>query len=115
MQLKKSQLALAASALFASVPFAAHAVTVSFTQPTANETVSGVLQGSNCEVRGSGIARVRFYFDTTLISTDSAWPWQCSVDTTKVPNGRHRIRAVAYDSAGVANDKIGRASCRERV
>jgi len=104
MPLKKTPLALAASALFASAPFAAHAVSVSFTQPTANSTVSGVLQGSACEVRGTGIARVRFYFDTTLISTDSAAPWQCSIDTTKVPNGRHRIRAVAYDSAGAAND-----------
>ncbi len=104
MQLNKSQLALAASALFASVPFAAHAVTVSFNQPSANATVSGVLQGSSCEVRGSGIARVRFYFDSTLMSTDSASPWQCSIDTTKFPDGRHRIRAVAYDSAGTSND-----------
>ena len=76
MKLQKTPLALAASALLASVPFAAHAASASFSNPTSNQTVSGVLQGSACEVRGTGISWVRFYWDYDLVSTDKAAPFQ---------------------------------------
>src|SRR5688572_25192353 len=103
MKFQKTPLALAASALLASAPFTAHALSGAFVQPTSEQTVSGVLQGSACEVRGSGISWVRFYWDYDLVSTDKAGPFQCSIDTTKYPNGRHRVRAVYYDSAGANN------------
>jgi len=105
MTFQKTSIALAVLALSSTIPFAADAApTVSITAPTANQNVSGVLQGSACAVTGTNIARVRFYFDTTLMSTDDAAPWQCNIDTRQFPNGRHRIRVVAYDSAGAAND-----------
>jgi hypothetical protein len=103
MKLHKTPFALAAGAMLASAPFAAHAVSGAFVKPTSEQTVSGILQGSACEVRGSGISWVRFYWDLDLVSTDKAAPFQCSIDTTKYPNGRHRVRAVYFDSAGANN------------
>ena len=99
MKFQKTPLALAASALLSSAPFAAHALSGAFVQPTSEQTVSGVLQGSACEVRGSDITSVNFYWDYAFIGTDKAGPFQCpAIDTTKFPNGKHRVRAVFFDS-----------------
>ena len=104
MKFQKTPLALAASALLSSAPFAAHALSGAFVQPTSEQTVSGVLQGSACEVRGSDITSVNFYWDYAFIGTDKAGPFQCpAIDTTKFPNGKHRVRAVFFDSKGNNN------------
>src|SRR5688500_13782657 len=104
MKFQKTPLALAAGALLSSAPFAAHALSGAFVQPTSEQTVSGVLQGGACEVRGSDIASVNFYWDYTFIGTDKTGPFQCpAIDTTKFANGKHRVRAVYFDSKGNNN------------
>ena len=77
--------------------------TVSFKAPTSGGTLSGSFSNSSaCEVTGSGIARVVFFLDATQLNTESAAPWNCSIDTRKFANGTHTLKAVGYNSAGVA-------------
>ncbi|MGE5639334.1 MAG: Ig-like domain-containing protein [Clostridia bacterium] len=82
-----------------------------FKAPTAGATVSGILNGgTKCYVNGSGsIARVTFTVDGNAVNTDStpADGMQCQLDTTKLANGSHSLRANAYDASGnVKSDVI---------
>src|SRR5262245_21591010 len=78
------------------------APTVSFAAPAAGATISGSVSGSGCEATGTGISRVEFFMDNTLLNTDTSAPWQCTLDTRNFANGTHTLRAVAYNSAGVS-------------
>jgi hypothetical protein len=75
-----------------------------FKSPRMGNTVSGVLQGTTCYVAGSGVARVQFYLDSTLLNTDTTMSdgMQCALDTRRFPNGTHRLRAIAYTSSGAS-------------
>src|SRR5688572_27531338 len=95
---------LAAAAAFASSSAFA-APTVSFKQPTAGKTVSGVLSGSACEAVGTNIRYVRFYVDNVQLSIDGGAPWNCSIDTRKYSNGTHALRVQAHDNAGVSSSQ----------
>lgn len=76
---------------------------VTFTAPAEGATISGSFGNSSvCEVTGTGISRVVFFMDTTQLNTESAAPWNCSVDTRLFANGTHTLRAVAYDAAGAS-------------
>jgi len=48
----------------------------------------------------SGISNVEFYIDGELIQSDTKTPYECSLDTTKINDGSHIIKVVAYDLAG---------------
>src|SRR5687767_9361076 len=75
------------------------APSVSFSAPGNGGTVSGTLSGTACQVStASSFYRVRFFVDSTTLNTDYDSPYNCSLDTRTLSNG-----------------KIGRASCRERV
>src|SRR5439155_388244 len=76
----------------------AGATEIWFKAPVHGATVVGVLQNEKCYVNGRGVNRVEFYVDGKLISTDSnmADGMSCVIDTTKVANGTHDIKAVAY-------------------
>ncbi|HWM41957.1 MAG TPA: Ig-like domain-containing protein, partial [Burkholderiales bacterium] len=75
---------------------------VTFTAPGAGATISGSISGTSCAVTGTGISRVEFFMDSTLLNTDTSSPWQCTADTRNFSNGTHTLRAVAYNSAGVS-------------
>ena len=114
MQFRKSPIAVAAFALFGALPLAAQAqstpapssgsLDVWFKAPKAGSTVSGVLNGgTSCYVKASGsVARVEFSVDGNGLNTDSrpSDGMQCALDTTRLSNGVHELRADAYDSSG---------------
>ena len=77
---------------------------VSWTAPTSGGTMTGNIQQSTsqCQVSGTGIARVVFFMDSTQLNTELTAPYLCNVDTTKFANGTHTLKAVATNSAGAA-------------
>src|SRR5688572_2954712 len=107
MSFQKRPIALATFALFATAPFAAHAVTVSFQQPTVNEVLGNVsyLNNSQCQVSGTDIRRVVFSITsqatgtTTALNTELNSPWNCTLNTKSFADGNYTLRAVAYDAA----------------
>ena len=101
MNLRIASCSLAVSA--AMMPMGATAApTVDFVKPSSGATLSGSIQSSACEVRGSKIRRVRFFLGSTALNTESESPWNCNLDTRKFSDGSHTLRAVAYDSAGAS-------------
>src|SRR5688572_24712531 len=107
MKFQKRPIALATFALFATAPFAAHAVTVSFQQPTVNEVLGNVsyLNNGQCQVSGTDIRRVVFSITsqatgiTTALNTELNSPWNCTLNTKSFADGNYTLRAVAYDAA----------------
>src|SRR4051812_41539534 len=94
---------LAANANAASTPApGAGSLDFWFKAPIANATVSGILSpGSTCYVNATGsVSKVTFSLDSTVLNADSTPSdgMQCSLDTTKFPNGAHALKAVATDS-----------------
>jgi hypothetical protein len=76
---------------------------VTFAAPAADRTVSGTLGGSACRVSASdnvGVAKVVFSVDGTTVGTDSSSPYSCSWNSAAAGDGRHALRATAYDAAG---------------
>ena len=76
------------------------APTVSITAPASGATVSGTVNvTANASDSGSGMARVDFYLDNVLTSSDTtapyAWSWNASAVT-----GSHTLGAKAFDNAG---------------
>ena len=95
------QLRICAFFFCATLPLVAQAaLTVSFRTPSAGQTVAGQLNKSACEVTGTEISRVTFYFDSTKLNIDENSPWNCNVDTTKFSNGVHVLKAVASNKGG---------------
>lgn len=80
---------------------------INLTSPTANATVTGTVNiaataGDN--PGGSSIAKVEFYVDDEMISSDTEEPYSASWDSTTVANGSVVISAKAYDAAGNTAD-----------
>src|SRR5437762_6567370 len=103
MKFSKTPIALAALAVCGALPLAAHAApTVSWSNPLSGATLSGTVSGSNCLVNTNGeVTRVVFWANSAQINNDYGAPFNCTFDTTKLPNGSYTLRAVAY------NDKNG--------
>ncbi len=78
--------------------------TAAITNLAADQTVYGTI---GVEVTASddiSLDRVELYGDTTLIQTLTASPFSFTLDTTVFSNGRHTVRAIAYDSIGLTGD-----------
>ncbi len=77
---------------------------VSWTAPASGGTMTGNIQQSTsqCQVSGTGIARVVFSMDSTQLNTELTAPYLCNIDTTKFANGTHTLKAVAYNSSGAS-------------
>jgi hypothetical protein len=73
---------------------------VSITSPTSGAIVSGTLTVSATASDNVGVARVEFYLDNILQSTDTSSPYSWSWNTTSASNGSHTLAAKAYDAAG---------------
>ncbi len=76
---------------------------VAFVSPKPNATVSGVRQGRGCLVSAgdrSGISRVVFSVDGRRLNVERQRPWNCFWNTRPLRDGRHSLRATAYDRAG---------------
>jgi len=78
-------------------------VSVSFTSPAPGARVSGVRAGRSCGVRAraaAGVRRVDFALDARRLGTDRRAPYACSLDTRRLAEGRHVLKAAAYDRRG---------------
>ena len=75
--------------------------TISFAAPSNNATISAL---TTCRVNANddrGIARVQFFVDGTLLSTDTSSSYTCTLDNKKYTNGAHTLRALVTDTAGL--------------
>ena len=66
------------------------------TNPSQGETVSGTV--SITTDAAAEIAKVEFYIDSTLTSTDTTSPFSWSWDTTQYSDASHTILVKGYDS-----------------
>lgn len=84
-----------------AIPVAADTVapTVSITAPSNNASISGTVNVTANASDNVGVAKVEFYADGSLKSTDTASPYAYSLDTTKLSNAMHQLTAKAYDAA----------------
>jgi phosphodiesterase/alkaline phosphatase D-like protein len=82
----------------------AETVTVTITNPTEGEQVSGTVTiiattSSNPRVSDTikAASKVEFYIDDIIIGTDASEPYQWDWDTTAESEGSHVIKVVAYN------------------
>jgi hypothetical protein len=75
------------------------APTVSITAPSGGTTVSGTVAINATASDNVGVAKVEFYVDGTLKSTDTTAPYSYSWNTTTYANSSHTLVAKAYDAA----------------
>jgi hypothetical protein len=78
------------------------APTVSFTAPSAGQTVSGTISYAANASDDAGVARVDFALDSNALFSDTSSPYAGSLDTTKLANGTHVLKATAFDAAGLS-------------
>src|SRR5207249_2232181 len=75
--------------------------TVSITAPTAGATVAGNVTVSASASDNVGVAGVQFKLDGANLGAEvSVPPYTVVWPTTLVPNGTHRLAAMAHDAAG---------------
>jgi len=80
---------------------------VSIAQPSHDgQVVTGTISISATATpnASSGIARVEFWLDDdTLLTSDTIAPYSVSLDTAALPDGLHRIEAIAFENDAVEN------------
>jgi hypothetical protein len=77
---------------------------VSVTAPANGATVSGTAVSCGANASDSnGVTQVQFFLDGAALSTDTASPYTCSFDATKLAAGTHTLRATATDGQGATN------------
>ena len=89
--------------------------TVAWRAPGNTATVSGVLRGTACEVMAwddRRVRRVRFYVDGKRVGTARYAPYICAIDTTKLSDGPHSLRAIAVDSSRKRTELTRRINVR---
>lgn len=74
--------------------------TTSITSPASGATVSGTISVTATASDNVAVAKVEFYLDGVLQSTDMTSPYAWSWTTTSTPNGSHNLMTKAYDAAG---------------
>ncbi len=78
-------------------------ITAAVTNPADGDTAAGTVNiTANASVSPSShsIGRVKFYIGGTLLSQDTAAPYEAPWDTSTVADGNHTIRAVAVAGSG---------------
>jgi hypothetical protein len=76
------------------------APTVSITAPVDGSTLSGVATLTADASDDTGVSRVGFTVDGTIVGEDTTAPYAFAWDTTGVADGLHTITAWASDAAG---------------
>lgn len=74
--------------------------TVQITSPLANQVVSGAVNFTANASDNVGVAKVDFYADSTLLSSDTSVPYSAVYATTAANNGSRVLKAIATDAAG---------------
>jgi hypothetical protein len=73
------------------------------TPPTISVSESGSSGSISLSANATdnvGVTKVEFYVDNALVATDTATPYQATVDSTTLTNGTHTLVGKAYDAAG---------------
>lgn len=78
----------------------ATAPTVSITAPTTNSTISGTVSVTASASDNVGVAKVEFYLNGTLKTSDTSTPYVYSLSTASLASGTYTLMAKAYDAAG---------------
>ena len=74
--------------------------TVFILYPANGSTVSETISISTAVSDNVGVAKINFYIDNTLKYVDNSYPYSYSWNTLTTGNGRHSVKAIAYDAAG---------------
>lgn len=86
---------------------------VEWISPRDGQTIDGIWQEaavdgrSPCLIAASddaGVTRVDVFLDGRFLNREHYAPWACGLDTTRIANGPHTLRAVARDAAGNTSD-----------
>lgn len=73
---------------------------VSLTAPLNGATLSGSVDVIASASDASGVSKVEFYVNGSLLASDSSPPFTTSWNTASVANGSYALMARAYDPAG---------------
>jgi len=116
MRLHYTPIAFGVLTMLAGASGAIAAPTVAIKAPVNGSTLkSGLIQGSpDCYVTGSNIAKVIFFVDGVQTNYDmnGSNGWGCYFDSTKLKDGSHSLKAVAYDAAGATATTTGTFSTK---
>ncbi len=74
--------------------------TVSLTAPASGTTVQGSVNWSASATDDTGVTRVDFLVEGTVVASDTTAPYAGTWDTSTVANGTRTLTAKAYDAAG---------------
>lgn len=84
-----------------NVPADTQPPTVQITAPAVNSTVSGTVNfTATATDTASGVTKVEFYINNTLVGTDNSSPYAYSWDTRAYRNESQLLEVRAYDGAG---------------
>lgn len=73
--------------------------TITLTSPALSGDVTGSTILSATASDGRGMGKVDFYAGSTLLASDSTFPYSYTWDTTKIANATYAITARAYDTS----------------
>lgn len=73
---------------------------VTLTSPVNGALLTGSATLSANASDNKGVSRVEFYYNSTLIGSDTVSPYSISWDTTLVPRSNYSLTAKAFDAAG---------------
>jgi hypothetical protein len=87
--------------LEAAAPLDTTPPSVTLTAPANGSTARGTISLTATASDDSGVTKVEFYCDGTVLEgTSMAPPYTALCNTTTLGNGRHSFNAKAYDAAG---------------
>lgn len=78
---------------------------VSLTSPSAGATLSGIVNINATATDNVAVAKVEFYIDASLVSSDTTSPYTYIWDTAGFSNGSHTLKVVAYDASSNTNNQ----------
>lgn len=73
---------------------------VAISSPSNNAELKGTVTITANASDNISVARVEFYVNGVLRSSDTSAPYSFDLDTTSLPNGTYALSAKAYDSVG---------------
>lgn len=83
-----------------STPADTQAPSVTLNSPSEGATISGTANLTATASDNTGVTKVEFYDNSTLLATDTTTPYAATWDSSKTANGNHILTAKAYDAAG---------------
>ncbi len=89
--------------------------TVSINSPSNEATLTGVVPVTVTASDNVSLASVALYVDSTFLKTWSAPSYQFSLDTTKLSNGPHQIKAIVTDSSNNTNQTSITVSVQNKI